>query len=371
LTDPAGEGDPGYAEGLRTSVFTAVAYGLDALGDELPEEHVVPTVLLAQARRAARLGINLDTVLRRYFAGYALLSQYIVEEAASGSPLGEAELQQALRAETCLFDHLVAAITAEYKRERRQLYRTSDHHLAERVRKLLMEDPIEPIDIGYELAGWHLGAVVSGPGAARTVAALASLLDRRRLAITPDGEAIWAWFGGRSNLDAQRLRTLGEDVVPEGNLVVLGEPAHGIEGWRWTHRQAKAALPIAQRGRARLVRYGDVALAAAVVNDDLLSGSLMDIYLAPLACERDAGAALRRTLSAYFAAGRSVSSAAAALGVSRQTVSSHLRRIEDRVGRGINECGTELEIALSLHSLSSSVSPDLAAGQLEASGPRA
>jgi hypothetical protein len=54
----------------------------------------------------------------------------------------------------------------------------------------------------------------------------------------------------------------------------MGEPARGIDGWRLSHRQAKAALPTALRAPEAFVRYGDVALLAATLADDLLATSL-------------------------------------------------------------------------------------------------
>ena len=53
-------------------------------------------------------------------------------------------------------------------------------------------------------------------------------------------------------------------------------------------------------------------------------------------------------MSAYLAAGRNISSAASALKVDRQTVRTRLRTIEEKIGRSLDECGAEMEIALRL-----------------------
>jgi DNA-binding PucR family transcriptional regulator len=79
---------------------------------------------------------------------------------------------------------------------------------------------------------------------------------------------------------------------------------------------------------------------------------LQRLYLDPLAYEKDGGAALRQTLRAYFMAGRHVSSTAAALGVSRQTVAVRLRTIEDRIGRSLDACASEIDTALRMQELS-------------------
>ncbi len=128
--------------------------------------------------------------------------------------------------------------------------------------------------------------------------------------------------------------------------MAIGEPAAGLAGWRLTHRQARAALAVAVRGRRPVVRYADVAILATVLRDDLLAGSLRRLYLEPLEDRRDRGETLRRTLRAWFAAGRNVSMAAAALGVSRQAVARRLRAAEERIGRPLDACDLELDAAL-------------------------
>ena len=133
--------------------------------------------------------------------------------------------------------------------------------------------------------------------------------------------------------------------------LALGEPAHGLAGWRLTHRQAQAVLPVAKRTGSGRVQYADAALLASVIQDDLLIGSLQERYLAPLESERDGGATMRATLRAFFASDRNVSSAAALLGVKRQTVTNRLRTVEEKIGRPVTSSGAEIEAALRLHDL--------------------
>jgi DNA-binding PucR family transcriptional regulator len=109
------------------------------------------------------------------------------------------------------------------------------------------------------------------------------------------------------------------------------------------------AFPLARPRRTPVIRYSEVALAATVLQDDLLASSLRQLYLDPLAEERDGGQCLRETLRAYLAAGGNASSAAAALGVHRRTVTSRLITIEERIGRPVDDATAELETALQLH----------------------
>ena len=91
IADPVEVADPQYAEGLKLAVGAALDYGLTALEHNEESAPPIPSVLLAQARLAARNRVSLDTVLRRYFAGYTLLGDFLVGEAESELPGSRAE----------------------------------------------------------------------------------------------------------------------------------------------------------------------------------------------------------------------------------------------------------------------------------------
>jgi DNA-binding PucR family transcriptional regulator len=110
-------------------------------------------------------------------------------------------------------------------------------------------------------------------------------------------------------------------------------------------------MTVLRRRSEAYVRYADVALLAAGLRDDLLADALHGIYLTPLDEEQDGGEVLRRTLRAYFAAGRNITSAASALGVTRQTVSGRLRTFESRVGRLLDDCALDADLAIRLHDI--------------------
>lgn len=351
VSDPDAVEDPEYVLGLRAAVGAALDYAMAALDTAPGEPRPVPDQLLSQARAAVRNGVALDTVLRRYSVGYTLLCDYLIEEAEREGSVSAAQLRQALRAETSVYDHLIATISREYARESEGRSETSGRRRAELVKMLLAGKPVDPVDLRYSFDAWHVAALAAGPGAIEVWRDLATKLDRRLLIVQAEEEVVWVWLGGRSRLDPCQLLDSAEASLPDEALLALGEPGRGSEGWRLSHRQAKAAMSIAQRGARRLVRYADVALLASALRDDLLVSSLHDIYIAPLEAEREGGAALRETLYAYLTAGRNISSAAAMLGVARQTVSIRLRTAEERVGRALDSCAAEIEVALRLRGL--------------------
>lgn len=349
VSDPTEAGDPSYLQGLRAAVSAAIDYGLEGIDSTDRNPPQIPPVLLVQARIAARSGIGLDTVLRRYFAGYTLIGDFLIDEAEDA--LAADTLRRLLRAQASVFDRLLAAVSEEYARESEARTGTLEERRRELVQKLLEGERLDALELAYDLDASHLGLVAKGRGSAEAIRELAGGLDRRLLLVRHREETAWAWLGGRSELDPDEIHRLSGAEMPPGVSLAMGEPGEGEEGWRLTHRQAKAALPVALRGAGSLVRYADVALLASILQDDLLATSLRRMYLAPLEADRDGGEVARETLRAYFASGRNVSSAAAALRVNRNTIANRVRAIEQAIGRPLASCATEFEAVLQFDQL--------------------
>jgi hypothetical protein len=350
IADPTETANPEYAQGLRVAVSAALDFGIE--GVERGEERApaVPVLLLAQARLAARNGVPLGTVLRRYFAGYTLLGDFIVQEAGAAT-LKESWLKRLLREQAAMFDRFLAAIGEEYGREPTSHPSSSEQRRTEQIERLLAGELVDTSGLAYDFEGWHLGVLSHGRTAADAIRELAGTQDCRLLLVRRDGDIAWAWLGSRRALDPAAVVRTVTGVGTGRAAIALGEPGEGLAGWRLSHRQAAAALPIARRGMSARVRYADVAVLATALQDEVLSASLRQIYLDPLGQERDGGEAARTTLRAYFSAGRNVSSAAIVLGVNRNTVASRLRAIEKRLGRPLDVCAHHLESALSLDEL--------------------
>ncbi|HTA97089.1 MAG TPA: helix-turn-helix domain-containing protein [Solirubrobacteraceae bacterium] len=349
---PAGGDDAEYAAGLRATVQAAVEHALDDI--ELGEDGArsVPPEAVAQARRAARVGVSLDTVLRRYVLGSSVLGDFVMQEADHCDLVGMGTLiRDVLSAQAAVLDRLMTTITGEYIGELEQTGRSAEQRRGERVLGLLAGGRGGTTELGYELDGWHVGAIASGDAATETLRRCAGELGVPLLCVRRGEDTVWGWLGGQCSPSARDI----EVVLSEGSgtnvSFAIGEPAHGIDGWRLTHQQAQAALRVALRSPRRLTRYADVALLASVLHDDALAGSMAELYLAPLGDRENGGGVLRKTLRAYFAAERNASSAASALGVTRHTVQNRLRTIEEKLGQTLRTRQAELEIALRLEDL--------------------
>jgi PucR C-terminal helix-turn-helix domain/GGDEF-like domain len=348
ISDPHDVADPAYLQGLNAALAAAIDYRLALLEAGEHRAPAVPLVLLAQARLDARDGVSLDTVLRRYFAGNALFGDFLVEE-AERAEVPNSTLRRLLRAQATASDRLLEAVSEEHVREAKSRPTSTAERRRECVKSLLAGELVDHAELEYDLDAHHLGLMAKGERAPEVMRVLAGRLDRRLLAVCREEEAIWAcWLGGRRPLEAeQALRALGE-ISLDRVFITVGEPGEGISGWRLSHRQAKAALPIAERRGQAILRYADVVLLASILRDDLVATSLHQLYLEPLERARDGGQMGRETLRAYFAAERNISSTAAALGVDRRTVTNRIRAIEELLGRPLKDFATDLETALRL-----------------------
>jgi PucR C-terminal helix-turn-helix domain/GGDEF-like domain len=348
ISDPREVADPGYLQGLNEATAVAIEYRLGVLESGERQAPDVPTVLLAQARLDARDGVPLETVLRRYFAGNALFGDFLVEE-AERAEVPSAALRPLLAAQATFVDRLITAVSEEHAREAKNRPRSAAERRRETVKALLAGELVDDSERGYVLDACHLALIAKGEGAEELMQGLAKTVDRRLLAVQREEEPILAcWLGGRRPLAAEEATTALAALAPERVFVAVGEPGEGLSGWRFSHHQAKAALPIAERRGSAVLRYADVAVLASIARDDLLATSLRRLYLEPLERTRDGGKVARQTLRAYFDAERNISSTAAVLGVDRRTVRNRLRGIEELLGRPLTGSLADLEIALRL-----------------------
>jgi hypothetical protein len=243
--------DAEYLQGVRRAVETAVAHTIEASAAPEDRPRSVPAAVLAQARLAARSRTPLETVLRRYHAGHAVLGDYVAEE-AERQGVDAALLRQVLRAQAAETDRVLAAISSTYREEAdsaRPL--SSDRRRALHVRRLLDGELLDPSGLGYELDRWHVGMVA--PAATGSDGFIAHP-DAARLVVSGNDDLVWGWLGFRERPDPGLEAPCPAADPGERRRVGVGEPAFGRSGWRLTHEQARAALAVAIRGDAAVIR---------------------------------------------------------------------------------------------------------------------
>jgi DNA-binding CsgD family transcriptional regulator len=349
--------DPAYLEGLRLAVEAAIDHTIEAFGREADWPLSLPDQVLAQARLAARRRVPLETVLRRYQAGHSVLGDFMVEE-ASRRGISSVGLRRMLRSSAAETDRVLAAISSAYAAEIEAPRPPSgEQRRAESVRRLLDGELIDQGRLGYELDNVHVGVVIRGQEARKAVADLASVLGAARLMVAGDDDLLWAWIGRHDGLEPDPLKATLVGSLPPGSRLGIGEPARGRAGWRLSHDQARAAMTVADRSSEHALRYSEVAVLASAISDELLTTSLQALYLDPLADDRADAGTLRETLRAYLETGGSATSTAAALGVSRNTVSNRLRTVEEKIGHLRPSRIADLALALRLDQLRTPVRP--------------
>jgi PucR C-terminal helix-turn-helix domain/GGDEF-like domain len=344
--------DGEYLRGLHEAVHCGVEYGISLLAGEKGRDPHVPIGLVTQARQAARQAIPLEIVIRRYLAAKTLLEGFVVEEAATITHLNDPiVLRDALSTHATEFDRLLSLVIDEYGRENQGRCCSLEAQLLIRIRRLLAGELVDSSSFNYNLRLHHLGVIIASEDGRHLIRELAAETNSRPLVAGSADNEVWGWLGSKEPLDPDDVRRLADSVCSASIPLGIGEPAQAIAGWRLTHRQARAAFTIAQRSPRGFARYADVSILASAAQDPLMLSSFRALYLVPLSKERDSGELLRKTLRAYFSTNRNSQSAAAALGVTRQTVANRLRQVEDRLGQKLDVCAGALDAALRLDEL--------------------
>lgn len=355
VPDQVGQHNRAYHDGVRSTVGVVIDYSLDAIEQGSDGSAPIPPQAVAQARLAARTGVSLGIVVRRYVAGHGELGDFVIQETqASRLSSNEPAVHHIRKVQETVLSRLTAAIEREYEHERGQV--DPDQRRADVVQSLLQGDALDPTrlaELDYEIRGcWHLGLIAIGDAAAQTLNGLKTRFGRRLLTVSVDGRAL-AWLGGQDPLtpgDVNGLRSARDDDV----LLAIGEPGRNIDGFRLTHHQAMEALGLALNKPDRFARYADDPLLAAIVANDTFAKSLTQKYLTPLRGQKDGGAILIHTLRTYIALECNAASAAHPLKLKRRAVANRIRLAEKVIGSPIRGCLAELDAALRLHQLEQS-----------------
>lgn len=334
-------GPEGYAglQAFARSGVDVLATAIEGGADWTPG---LSPAAVAQIRFWARNDVPLDAVMRGFYSVTSTLLEFLSEELADLPP--EA-LPYLASIQTQHGGQLMEAIATEYEDEVARLDRSPAKRVASCVARLLAGESLDAPELGYELEAWHLGAVAVGPKPELFARELAERLGCQLLFLPRATETAWIWLGAKRAVPFAELeRSVLSGARTDVSLAV-GEPREGADGWRLTHQEAQTALAVMLRRPQRLTRCSDVVLSAALMRDEEMRRFLVEAYLRPLEECRDAET-LRETLRTYVSLDYNAASTAATLGVDRHTVQRRLRRIEEAIGRQLDTCRAELDIAL-------------------------
>ncbi|HEY2715897.1 MAG TPA: helix-turn-helix domain-containing protein [Solirubrobacterales bacterium] len=355
-------------------IVTMIREGSDPRSAQAPPEAI------GYAKEYVVRGLDLTLHQRAYRAAQSVFEGLILER---------------LRAETDDPDHLAEAVaffnawifawveaierelTDVYISEREQWVRGAAAVRGAEVRALLRgasppDAAAVSLRLGYELDRFHVGFVVwsedasERPGDAgalfaameRAAAAVAHSLGAGAPLTVAEGRHLACWAGRPSPPDLSRLRL--SRAAGNGLSVVAGTPAHGVEGFVLSHREALRARRVVQlrgEGDGAVAAYPDLALEALLADDLSAARLFVARELGDLAAGDDTTVRLASTLTIFLEESGSFVGAARRLGVHPNTVSYRVRRAESLLGRPVGERQLELRVALRLARLVETAQP--------------
>jgi DNA-binding PucR family transcriptional regulator len=338
-----------------------------------PALATAPPEALAYAKEYVRRGLGLETLQRAYRTGQATLSRMWLEELRIRADDAEQLADTFGFFNDWLFQWVATLehrLTEYYMVERERRLRGTSAMRSEQVRTILDGSPVDirnaSATLRYELDRRHVAYIVWTTEATldapngnvlfgemeRLAANVAALMEATDHLTVPLGGYLACWAGFRR---ASRAETLTGTLPLATNRwinVALGQVGEGIGGFRRSHQEAVLARRVQQlrtQGRQPVcVRFSDVALEVMLTHSREEARRFVAQQLGDLAAEDKSVARLRDTLRVFLEENGSFQSAAARLGVHKNTVAYRIRRAEELLGYGVRERQLELQTALRL-----------------------
>jgi hypothetical protein len=341
-----------YQTGRAAAISAIVEYGLKAI-ERGGEWGPIPAPLAEQVRHAARAGVRLGIVLRLYLAGHRRVMDFIRNEIRRGDNADhEPVLEHIGEKVRSLLDHIVVSVEHEYEDERALLACAPERRRERLVRRLLSEDlnAAELAELDYEVHfSSHLALIAFGSDGWEVARCLESANQLRVLSVTGDDGAVWVWVGGKDKVSIHAVKRLLAVSGCEKTPLAIGDPAGGLDGWRHTHEEARAAALIARHEQQGFTRCADVLPIVGALQDESIVRMYERTYLLPLNKLHKRGQPARKSLLAYFKHDRSASCAGEAIKVTPRTIQNHLNEARKVLEAPLNM--TALELALRLEEL--------------------
>ena len=336
---------------------------------EDPRSVVAPPEALGYAKEYVVRGLDFVLLQRAYRTAQGVFSGMILARLREATDDPDHLADAMAFFNTWIFawiETIERQLTDAYMAEREQWVRGAAAVRAAEVRAILKGAPVDAAAVsqrlGYELDRFHVGYVVwsesveDRPGGAEALfgemeqvaAAVAESLGARSALTVAQGRHLACWAGRREPQHLADLRV--PRGAGKGLSVAAGTPAHGVDGFVLSHREALLARRVAHlRGdRAARATYPEVALEALMVDDAEAAQRFSERELGPLAARDDSTLRLAATLAVFLEEGASFVRAARRLGVHTNTVTYRVRRAEELLGHPITERQLELRVALRL-----------------------
>jgi DNA-binding PucR family transcriptional regulator len=338
-------------------------------GGRRPDEFATPDSARQFARLFARRGVALGVLLRVHRLTLAVVVDAFEERFERSQ--NKATLIDAARSITELafatHDVVVDEIGREYARERDEWTRGARAVRRQTIEAILTEKSVDPDQasrsLTYELRRHHVGVVLwrssdpeapDCPDAALEAAAnriAAELGGARPLLVHDSSRDLWAWIGTDVAADQEILGRLSNVHLTDGVRAGVGACAHGVEGFRRTHREAADTARVARLAARRpgtITSYNAVELATFMADDIARTRRFVQDQLGPLGRDDDEHRRLRVTLMLYLEEHGSRIATARRLGIHPNTVANRIRTCRELLDHDLSHRQVHLQVALSL-----------------------
>lgn len=336
-----GEGAHFYA--LRRATTASVLRILLLLSGTDPAIDLVGDTVIGVARDFARRGIEYDDLLRGIRIGYSRIAELILD--AADERLVTSDRRELKQISVQLFgqiDQFMGMASEEYLRERDKQTTAVAAARVELINNVLTGAELMDGSLGNRLgypidAPAHLAVVAwqpspdripSGPHTPRSVVEdyFASLgMPGTTLIVPVGGYAAWGW----KSLSGETLLTPVAVDVPSGLCLATGRPARGTEGFRTSHRQARAIEQLLRNCSTRsrtFASHADHDLSVLLLADIEQARGFAALHLDQLENDDERTAVLRNTLRTYLGFQRSVAQTASKLHISPNTVTYRVQQ---------------------------------------------
>lgn len=343
------------------ALYSVVELGLTMVSHDIDvNETQAPATAMAHTRHVARQGTDIDGLLRYYRLTHAHFWQWIMASPALSAV--ETDQHAVIIQELAAFSHrfidiMSSQVTAELLAEQA---RTAQVHGGARERTLAAlaageevttDEAAEILGISGEqhvvcVVSWMDTTSVDDPGLwLGDVAGTALPLVLRR----PDEPTAWWLRTPSGGLDLEQLRASIARGHTGGRAAVGGAHA-GVAGVRASYEEAVRARRVAELmpdGPA-VVAFADIVMVDLLTRDLESARAFAQRELGGLATSDARDELLRHTVRTFFELQCAHASAAAALGVHRNTLRQRLERASERRGAGVATRQVELQAALLL-----------------------
>lgn len=346
---------------------------IQMIHDEVEASSAVAPVEAAHyAREWARAGLPIEALMRAYRIGHAVLSQVWLERLQLAKGRRETLAEAVTVSSAWMFayvDAVSAGIAESYMTERERWVRSAAALRADEVRAIIdgrqVDEARASQRLRYALGRLHVAVIVAGEEAedADTTIGLYERVAHGVERAIGGGDALcvplgmrtlvtWVSFNEGQAPDLSALTPLrAPEAVAAGVRLAIGEPAHGLAGFRRTYEDALLAQRVArlrERRPGSVTRYEDAVLIGLLSQDLEVAKRFVSGELGALIDESDSVRRVTATLKVFLEEGSSNVRAARRLGVHENTIAYRVKRAEALLGRPVDDRRLELRAALLL-----------------------